>query len=741
MHQDLAGTTAAALRSAMLLRHDSVASRETAVTAVSSSSHVFRTVSSGSTVRTSTDLTDAPPAAAAPQPAERRPSSTVEQLHAKAGAMARRLTSGGGGGGRLSSAGVDTSQRAAQSAQAAQATLKRLEEDRKRKAGGTEMDGKASGMPRDVSDERIKHTHRFADARARGQARARAEARGHVEAKERSDGKGKGEATAAAEAGGATTPPPPPSSEVAPPADKTLQEKQAALQASVAERAEGPVKPSREGKKGVTVATAQAEADARARAVAEAKTTAIAQRRRQQAELDTTAAEAHKMALAEVNAAEQRRRALVSGEAERERARLLKAKAEIEAARRSRDRREKERLEKEREVRRAKATAAGVVAASSAPAEKTEKDREARADKKGKTEAGTGQVMMAAAALEKKRANGFMKKELKERVAPSSGYSLWAVATPRQEPSTTVGEPRESVSSSRGVVCGVPKVDSRTTAVQRSLASTGSNGVVGGSKQPISSSDAKPTSDAKQSFSSSRSIIPGVTKVDSRATPAPFATTDSNDVAGDSKRPLFSSNAKSTPDAKPTVSPIPPPKPLKGSTCNPVVAVPAADVVGEKVSSTDENVSAVTIAVTIPMDKDQAPELDIPYASVVGDVAVTLDAAPTPLSQRERDENVLRAHLASWRFCFHEAAALLTPVLGAGNVETPHGGVSETAAREVDSGTAGGANAGLAAAGGFLVAPSEEIDLQSEVSEAGEQGSRVNSLGVFFVRSRAREQC
>ncbi|CAN0060146.1 unnamed protein product [Hapterophycus canaliculatus] len=77
---------------------------------------------------------------------------------------------------------------------------------------------------------------------------------------------------------------------------------------------------------------------------------------------------------------------------------------------------------------------------------------------------------------------------------------------------------------------------------------------------------------------------------------------------------------------------------------------------------------------------------------------------PLPLTQVERDENILRAHLASWRFCFHEAAALLTPVLGAGCVDTPHGGGGDSGHVTAPPGRPTSA-----------AVPSEEADLHSEL--------------------------
>ena len=89
------------------------------------------------------------------------------------------------------------------------------------------------------------------------------------------------------------------------------------------------------------------------------------------------------------------------------------------------------------------------------------------------------------------------------------------------------------------------------------------------------------------------------------------------------------------------------------------------------------------------------------------------DCPAVPLSQRERDENILRAHLASWRFCFHEAAALLTPVLGASYVEAPD---------DASGGGGGGgrdvADGGVGMGGFFAAAPAEDSDLHSEVSRA-----------------------
>ncbi len=109
-------------------------------------------------------------------------------------------------------------------------------------------------------------------------------------------------------------------------------------------------------------------------------------------------------------------------------------------------------------------------------------------------------------------------------------------------------------------------------------------------------------------------------------------------------------------------------------------------------------------------DKMETLEVSIPpsqgavAAKLEGEeeASTALEEPPPPLTQMERDENILRAHLASWRFCFHEAAALLTPVLGAGCVETPNGG-----------GDSGQVTA--PSGGGFAVGASEEVDLHSEL--------------------------
>ncbi|CAM9345495.1 unnamed protein product [Scytosiphon promiscuus] len=178
------------------------------------------------------------------------------------------------------------------------------------------------------------------------------------------------------------------------------------------------------------------------------------------------------------------------------------------------------------------------------------------------------------------------------------------------------------------------------------------------------------------------------------------------------------------------LTPTPPPPNARVSVGNgdsvgsAAVTIPAAAVSDAATVPTEATAAAATLAgVTTEVANGAGKVKTLEASSVLpsgggGSVATESDgggeaARPAleeppalPLTQVERDENILRAHLASWRFCFHEAAALLTPVLGAGCVDTPHGGG--------DSGHATGppGRSGFAAA---LAVPSEEADLHSEL--------------------------
>lgn len=821
------GNAVAALRSAMLPRHDSAGPRDTAGSSVTNSSRVFRTVSTASSPRINPDTVDA----AAVQSFDKRPTSTVEHLHAKAGAMARRLNLGGGSGGRGSSATVDMSLRAARSAQAAQVTLNKLEE-KKRKAGGGggEGDGKGSfGMQRDRTDERTKQHHRFADARAHSKARARTDVKGQTEVKGKVITKGNAEGASFADARQETTPlpppPPPPPVVAAPAVDSTISDKPATSRVSAAEQSEELVQGSRDGRaKGTAVAksatvVAQAATEAKARAVAGAKSAAAAQARRQKAEEDAAAAEKRRQKLAAVHAAEERRRTLGEGDRERERARLLK-RTETDAAKKARDL--KDRMKMERRPKVVTSNAATAATASPVLATGKQEERVACMDKEQRDMKAAG-AGAGAAVPDKKQQNGFAKKGNKGRQQPPSSVSspsgIWGAPTAPPESSTAT---QQSADSSSGR--SVPTINKARESVQQSSSGRSASSTASKVREAagpyLSSRDASSTAnksresvEASSSFrsapssttsnkarepvdlSSSGRNIPGVRKAHARtaappmepsaatgSVPAPTKAGSSNaaapgtgSAAGSNgiassvtKRPLGGSVSKQrqsyTPPKKTSgvdaVNRPPPPsytppqptsaaqkKSLKCTAADPMMSTIPTTPVASGPTDEDSTAATTTAAVvtnsfttaatttTKLTDKDQPPDIDIPYASVVSadtDVAMTLDAAPTPLSQHERDENVLRAHLASWRFCFHEAAALLTPVLGVGNVETPNGGVCETVGREVkvDLGTAS-TGPGLAATG-FLVAPSEEIDLQSEVN-TGLTSREAKPLIVFFM--------
>ncbi|CAM9174468.1 unnamed protein product [Sphacelaria rigidula] len=702
------GNAVAALRSAMLPRHDSAGPRDTAGSSVTNSSRVFRTVSTASSPRINPDT---------------------------AGAMARRLNLGGGSGGRGSSATVDMSLRAARSAQAAQVTLNKLEE-KKRKAGGGggEGDGKGSfGMQRDRTDERTKQHHRFADARAHGKARARTDVKGQTEVKGKVVTKGNAEGASFADARQETTPPPPPPPPppvvAAPAVDSTISDKPATSRVSAAEQSEELVQGSRDGRaKGTAVAksatvVAQAATEAKARAVAGAKSAAAAQARRQKAEEDAAAAEKRRQKLAAVHAAEERRRTLGEGDRERERARLLK-RTETDAAKKARDLKDRMRMEWRPKV----VTSNAATAATASPVLATGKQEERVAcmdkEQRDMKAAGAG---AGAAVPDKKQQNGFAKKGNKGRQQPpssaresvqqsSSGRSASSTASKVREAagpylssrdaSSTANKSRESVEASSSFRSAPSSTTSNKAREPVDLSSSGRN--IPGVRKAHARTAAPPMEPSAATGS-----VPAPTKAGSSnaAAPGTGSAAGSNGIASSvTKRPLGGSVSKQrqsyTPPKKTSgvdaVNRPPPPsytppqptsaaqkKSLKCTAADPMMSTIPTTPVGSGPTDEDSTAATTTAAVvtnsfttaatttTKLTDKDQPPDIDIPYASVVSadtDVAMTLDAAPTPLSQHERDENVLRAHLASWRFCFHEAAALLTPVLGVGNVETPNGG-------------------------------------------------------------------
>eukprot|EP00903_Cladosiphon_okamuranus_P019227 g17681.t1 len=769
----LASTTAAALRSAMtLLRNDSTVSKDTAPATNSSlGSRVFRTFSSVSSGGAKADVkkeAQAEKGAAAAgggaqqkgtlvhatvPPAEKRATAmdvidrrgSVDVLHAQA----KRLTVGRSERNQQATpaaqaAGTNViarsappqqqeslsravpppppsqqqqqpSARAVQAQQAAAARLKSLEEEQRVRAGGQHQhyqqqsqgdsaeDNNRTRQPRETETTTAagngarhkKYTRRLAHPKPRGQAKAQAERRAKAE-------------------------------RMAKEAQERVREEERAFveaySASAAAAAEQQAVASRAAEAEAAKAAAQAHRDAKVRTAAEsakavAEATARAHERQTQLAALAEAAEARRHAPSrEAHAGEDRRRAAPGADPSRAaaaataavinagqpgarsdlEARRARAEAEARKARERRDLQEtaeRERKEREREEKRERE---GRLENERRERERRELDTRRRQQLQQQLQ--QEKERLESEMHERREKERRAKEEQEKAEAARSTLSSTTPFSMSSSMSSEVGGARHSKSQSAGATQGA-------TAVKRGSIPANSFFAV----SPVESIPLSPAEVAAQASPPGAAVPAAADGRGDSASALSGGNAVPEQAAGLAKRDGAprSLNHFSTPPAPNARYPV-----MNGAfTPNAPGAAPAT---GSGVAAAERDAAEMVVAqadkVDALADRVETLEVSIPPNHVVEaaeakpdpreeEAATAVDAAPAPappLTQMERDENILRAHLASWRFCFHEAAALLTPVLGAACVETPHGG-------------------GIGGDSGFMVAPSEEVDLHSEL--------------------------
>lgn len=527
-----------------------------------------------------------------------------------------------GAGRRLSSGSLQDHQRAARSAKAAQATLKKLEEERKRV--GEVSDSQVSALAAQATLKRMEEEQQQQQQQRKGNqvdgSKAQAAKGGKV-----------GDAAGVEERKRRLRRFPEPRFRMPSRQQAKADADAGALEAKLSPEEEEERASREAAAKANAIAAVKAEIEAKTRQQADMRTATVAAIRKRQAQADAEAAESRRRALAEVHAAETRRRA--KAEAER-------VRAEEERARLAAD-----------------------LAAAGPRASLTEHDASNVQRAPGSGPSKPQQHVWRAQEYEDRGrlAKARPDKEVMERDRRGRARSLEKVKDAREKQPHQEGALHQF---SAGVRDG-NVLDRLSKAFSP--------------RKPEAPVPA--VSSATDSSSSSERGTPALPGGPS-SIPAPVST---------------------TPELK-----APRQQPDAGSLAKLAKGVQGSVGQGARDRSSSVNDDDGT-AVTVPIDKDQNLDAEAPYASVVSGETDAgpppLHVPPPPLTQRDRDENVLRAHLASWRFCFHEAAALLTPVLGAACVESPPEDQEESGA------------AGLRPNGdGFLRAPSEEIDIQSEVS-------------------------
>lgn len=398
------------------------------------------------------------------------------------------------------------------------------------------------------------------------------------------------------------------------------------------------------------IAMAKAEIEAKTRQAVDVRTATVAAIRRRQLQHDSEAAETRRRAMAEVHAAESRRRA----------------------------KKEAERVQEEAERKRADAETTAVTAAATAVTLETGQAENTRST------APTEETPKTSAETWKIRERAEMERLERERQARVKAAAEKEKAKREKEREAREKESQMQLEKEKDKVREKQQQQQQERSSQESRSISKLSLIFDRPCRPSSLKESGPLLNA--------TIVPPTTELSPASTrSAPAVPTDSNPIPA----PVSTVENKTPRDEAEHTSPT---KPINDES------VPLGQ--GNKERSSSGNDDDATTA-TESMDKEQTLELDIPYPSVVSAETDTpaLEMPPVPLTQRERDENVLKAHLASWRFCFHEAAALLTPVLGAACVETPLEDNEDSVGAPSGNGS-----------GAFLVAPSDEIDLQSEVS-------------------------
>ncbi|CAN0190861.1 unnamed protein product, partial [Ectocarpus sp. 12 AP-2014] len=500
--------------------------------------------------------------------------------------------------------------------------------------------------------------------------------------------------------------------------ERALMEEQAfveAYSASAAAEAEQQAVTLKLARAEAANAVAQADREAKARAAAQssqavAAAAARAQERQRQELADAEAAEARKRALVlETRVAEDRRRAALPAEQQRTgvavgavapatarareeaEARRLRAEFEAKRARERRDASEKqERERREREREEAKATRERDAQA--------EKEREAQLESERK-EQERRDLERDRQLQQQKEVNESWERERRRKEEQNKA---------KASPSTASFIDLLSASSKTSWETGArPSMNQSGTAVGRGAgAGAGFFAASPVGDIPPFRGELPPAVGSPEAAS-----IPTLAAIEAHSSASGDASATAGGIAAVvSPRPpeengeisQLAGSRSVEPSAAATAAPSTVPA-VAGSGAAPAAAVEAGTTTKDVADGggalevsirAKDGVVAAAAAAELPEEVATAAVLD----------------APPPLTQAERDENILRAHLASWRFCFHEAAALLTPVLGAGYVETPNG--------TVGGGGGGGRNGGDSGpvGGGFLVSPStEEVDLHSEL--------------------------